>query len=82
MTEACRNFENSLNLQKDKVSDSDIAVEHRVDQGNKIYEELVILCNIGKDIWAESDTSKYENYTIYESNNDQKIARKLREGKQ
>ena len=79
VTEACRKFENALNLQQDKVSDRDIAVEHRVNQGNKVYEELVILCNIGKDIWAESDVSKYENYTIYESNNDQKIARKQRE---
>ncbi|MEM6318257.1 MAG: hypothetical protein AAF960_11350 [Bacteroidota bacterium] len=79
VTEACRNFENALNLQQDKISDRDIAVELRVDQGNKIYDEMVILCNIGKDIWAESDTAKYENYTIYESNNDQKIARKLRE---
>lgn len=81
VTEACRNFENALNLQQDKVSDRDIAVEHRVEQGNKIYDEMVILCNIGKDIWAETDAAKYENYTIYESNNDQKIARKEREAK-
>lgn len=79
VSEACRVFENSMNLQQDKVADRDIAVEKRVDLGNKIYEELVILCNIGKDIWAENDSVKYENYTIYESNNDQKIARKLRE---
>ena len=42
------------------------------------YQELIVLCNIGKDIWAESDPIKYEHYTIYESNNDQKINRKLR----
>jgi hypothetical protein len=82
VTEACRQFENSMNLQQDKVSDRDIAVERRVEQGNKIYDEYVILCNIGKDIWAELDAVKYENYTIYESNNDQKIARKLREAKE
>ena len=39
------------------------------------------LCNIGKDIWAERDPVKYEQYTIYESNNDQKVARKMKEKK-
>lgn len=74
-------FENALNFQQDKVSDRDIAVEHRVELGNKLYNELIVLCNIGKDIWAETDFAKYENYVIYESNNDQKKARKLREAK-
>jgi hypothetical protein len=76
VTEACRNFENALNIQQDKVADRDIAVERRTEQGNKLYDELVTLCNIGKDIWAERDPVKYENYTIYESNNEQKKARK------
>jgi len=75
VTDACRNFENALNIQQDKVADRDIAVERRIDQGNLIYG------NIGKDIWVETDLAKYENYTIYDSNNDQKIARKEREGK-
>jgi len=74
-------FENALNFQQDKVSDRDIAVEHRVELGNKLYNEFIVLCNIGKDIWAETDFAKYENYVIYESNNDQKKARKLREAK-
>ncbi|MEM9919208.1 MAG: hypothetical protein AAF990_13990 [Bacteroidota bacterium] len=76
--DACRNFENALNIQQDKVADRDIAVERRTEQGNKIYEELVVLCNIGKDYWAELDPVKYEQYTIYESNNEEKKARKAR----
>jgi hypothetical protein len=76
VTDTCRNFENALNIQQDKVADRDIAVEHRIDLGNKIYDEMITLCNIGKDIWVETDLAKYENYKIYESNNDQKIARK------
>lgn len=71
-------FERALNIQQDKVADRDISVERRIEQGNKLYNELIVLCNIGKDIWAERDLPKYENYTIYESNNDQKIARKER----
>jgi len=49
-----------------------------VEQGNKLYDELILLCNIGKDIWAEKDVVRYEKYVLYESNNDQKIARKKR----
>ncbi|RME95594.1 MAG: hypothetical protein D6772_12915 [Bacteroidetes bacterium] len=79
VTEACRLFENALNIQQDKIADRDIAVERRTEQGNKLYRELVVLCNIGKDIWAEKDPVKYENYTIYESNNEQKKARKARQ---
>lgn len=78
ITDACRDFETALNIQQDKVADRDIAVERRIEQGNKLYLELIVLCNIGKDIWAEKDLVKYEDYTIYESNNDQKIARKKR----
>ncbi len=76
VTDACKDFETALNIQQDKVADRDISVERRVEQGNKLYQEMIVLCNIGKDIWAERDPVKYENYTIYESNNDQKIARK------
>lgn len=79
ITDACTEFENAFNIQQDKVADRDIAVERRVEQGNKLYEELVVLCDIGKDIWAERDPIKYENYCIYESNNDQKKARKAKE---
>ncbi|MEM9991707.1 MAG: hypothetical protein AAF738_08085, partial [Bacteroidota bacterium] len=78
ITEATKAFEQSVNIQQDKVADRDISVERRTAQGNKIYDELITLCNIGKDIWAEKDPIKYENYTVYESNNDQKIARKER----
>lgn len=79
VTDACREFEQATNIQQDKVADRDIAVEKRIEMGNKLYEELVTLCNIGKDVWAETDPVKYENYCIYESNNDQKKERKARE---
>jgi hypothetical protein len=76
ITEATQEFENALNLQQDKVADRDIGVERRVVQGNIIYDELVTLCNIGKDIWDNKDKAKYELYCLYESNNEQKKARK------
>jgi hypothetical protein len=76
VVDAHQDFETAMNIQQDKVADRDISVERRIEQGNKLYAELIVLCNIGKDIWAEKDVAKYEAYTIYESNNDQKIARK------
>lgn len=82
VVDATKDFEQAVNIQQDKVSDRDIAVERRTEQGNKLYEELITLCNIGKDIWAEIDPVKYENYCIYESNNEQKKARKTREAQE
>lgn len=76
--EACTVFENAMNIQQDKIADRDIAVDMRTEQGNKIYELMIDICNIGKDIWIEKDAIKYEQYCVYESNNDQKKARKER----
>ncbi|BDS11833.1 hypothetical protein [Aureispira anguillae] len=76
--QAASAFENAIHIQQDKISDRDIFVEKRIELGNELYRELVLVCNIGKDIWAENNKAKYENYTIYESNNDQKKARKQR----
>ncbi len=78
IVEATKNFEVAVNLQQDKVADRDVNVERRVEQGNKLYDELIVLCNIGKDVWIEKDPIKYENYTIYESNNEQKKAKKIK----
>lgn len=72
-------FENSIHIQQDKIADRDIAVERRIELGNWLYKELVTLCDMGKDIWAESNHVKYEAYVLYESNADQK--RLLREKK-
>lgn len=72
-------FELAIHHQQDKISDRDIAVEQRIELGNVLYRELVLVCNIGKDIWYEKNRIKYDNYTIYESNNEQKKKRKLKE---
>jgi hypothetical protein len=79
VVDACSVFENALNIQQDKIADRDIAVDIRVEQGNKIYQLMIETATIGKDIWVEKDPVKYEQYCIYESNNDQKIARKMKE---
>ena len=76
--ECSRAFEDAVNRKQDKVSDRDILVENRTKLGNEMYREFIVLCNIGKDIWVEKDTVKYEQYVIYESNNDQKKIRKAK----
>lgn len=80
--EACKTFEDAINRKQDKSSDRDIMVETRTKIGNEMYREMIVLCNIGKDIWVEKDTVKYEQYVIYESNNEQKKARKARLAKE
>ncbi|MCB0662872.1 MAG: hypothetical protein KDC24_09040 [Saprospiraceae bacterium] len=77
--EANQVFEKAVNLQLDRVAERDIGVERRIDKGNQLYEELVVLCTIGKDIWREKDRLRYDQYCLYESNNEQKKARKSRE---
>jgi hypothetical protein len=76
--DACQDFENAMNIQQDKVADRDISVERRMEIGNQIYSEMIVACNIGKDIWAEKDPIKYDQYVVYESNNEQKKARKAK----
>ena len=76
--DACTAFENALNIQQDKIADRDIAVERRMEAGNQMYSEMLMACNIGKDIWAEKDPVKYQQYVVYESNNEQKKARKIK----
>ncbi len=79
VTDACSTFENALNIQQDRLHDRDIAVERRMEQGNKIYTELVTICDIGKDIWATKDRVKYDQYCIYDSNNEDKKKRKQKQ---
>ncbi len=76
VVDAYQTFENAMHIQQDRVSERDISVERRVELGNKIYQDLIMLCNIGKDLWNDKDPVKYQNYCIYESNNEQKKARK------
>lgn len=77
VADACQKFETAINIQHDKIAERDIAVENRVEIGNLMYDEYIKICEIGKDIWAEKDKAKYDGYTVYESNNEQKkIAKK------
>lgn len=73
---AANSFEKSMNIQQDKVAERDIAVEKRVHIGNKLYDDLIQLSDVGKSIWDNQNKTFYEQYAIYESNNEQKKKRK------
>ncbi len=75
LAKACQTFELAMNIQADRVADRDIHVESRIELGNLIYDELVTVCDIGKDLWAETDRAKYDAYCIYESNMEEKRMR-------
>lgn len=74
--DATQDFERAVNIQHDRVADRDISVERRTELGNQLYDEMIVVCDIGKDIWVETDKTKYEQYAVYESNADQKRKRR------
>lgn len=78
VADAATDFEQALNIQHDRWHDRDIAVEQRMNLGNKIYVELVKVSDIGKNIWELTDRTKYDQYCIYESNADYKRELKAR----
>ena len=82
VADACSAFETAMNIQQDRLADRDIGVETRMEQGNLIYGKMIEVCNVGKDIWTDKDSAKYEQYCIYESNNEQKKARKIKLAKE
>jgi hypothetical protein len=50
-------------LKADKFRDSH--TQFRIDSGNEIYREVVQICNIGKDIFRNTDEAKYNDFVIY-----------------
>lgn len=50
-----------------KVKERDSAVNQRITLGNALYEALVKLADTGKQIWEDTDESKYNDYVIYDS---------------
>ncbi len=73
---AATDFEKAMNIQQDKIAERDIAVEKRVTLGNQFYDDLIKLSDIGKSIWDNQNKTFYEQYAVYESNNEQKKLRK------
>jgi hypothetical protein len=59
------NFDKTVDAQLAAQRDRDSATADRIKKGNLLYRALVKVCNTGKDIWYETDESKYNDYVIY-----------------
>ena len=58
-------YREHINLKNDAVYIRDIATETRMELGNKIYNKIVIIYDIGKTYWADKSEAKYNDYVIY-----------------
>ncbi len=60
-------FETSLGAQDDAESAGIVATEERAIAANDLYDDLVRICDYGKNIWVEKSPAKYEDYVIYDT---------------
>lgn len=60
-------FDASLEVQEDAISDRDIAVQERIALGNNLYAKVVILAGKGKLCFLETDEARYNDYVLYPS---------------
>ena len=58
-------FDKAVDAQLLAQRDRDSATNDRITKGNLLYRAIVKVCNTGKDIWYETDESKYNDYVIY-----------------
>jgi hypothetical protein len=65
VTALIKTFDDSVDLQLKAGWDREDATAERVEMGNALYDEVVKICNTGKDIWYEVNEAKYKNYVIY-----------------
>lgn len=61
---ACENYDAAYDVMDDTARDRDIAAEERIDLGNRIYAEVVKICNTGKNYWRERSEARYNDYLI------------------
>ncbi len=58
-------FENDMNAINSAMENRDIKTNERINDGNELYSYVVKYCRIGKIIWQDVDTAKYNDYVIY-----------------
>lgn len=64
-----RNFDEGIDAQRMAIRERDAATEERINLGNALYALVVKYANIGKDIWYDSNESRYNDYVIYSTIN-------------
>ena len=58
-------FEENMNAINSAMETRDIKTNERIVDGNELYSYVVKYCQIGKIIWQDIDSAKYNDYVIY-----------------
>ncbi len=58
-------FDNAIENKAIMIEKRNIATHKRIVFANKIYDELINYCEIGRVIWGETHEAKYNDYVIY-----------------
>jgi hypothetical protein len=64
LLEICYEFDLAIDKLRKTVCDCDLINAQRIKIGNQIYEELLSLCNTGKQAWAGINEARYNDYII------------------
>ncbi|QHT69768.1 hypothetical protein GXP67_25540 [Rhodocytophaga rosea] len=64
LLQICYEFDLAIDKLRKTVCDCDLINAQRIKIGNQIYEELLSLCNKGKQTWAGINEAKYNDYVI------------------
>jgi hypothetical protein len=59
-------FDEAIEKQLDAVADREISSMERAGLANHIYQEVLAICNIGKEIWKNRNEAKYNDYILYD----------------
>ena len=58
-------FELDMDLQQNAQTEREIQTQQRIEMGNNLYKEMMRLSNIGKDLYATTNSARYRDYIIY-----------------
>lgn len=64
LLQICNEFDLATDKLRKAVCDCDLINAQRIKIGNQIYEELLSLCNKGKQTWAGVNEARYNDYII------------------
>lgn len=62
---AKKDFDLAIDAQRKAISERDTSTEARIEAGNGLYELVSKYAEIGKNIWYDTNESKYNDYVIY-----------------
>jgi hypothetical protein len=64
---ALKAFDTQIDVAKAAESTREEETENRIIKGNSLYNEIVLVCEMGKSTWADESPAKYQDYVIYET---------------